>query len=365
MSAVAPKYTIRAYDSNATTFAPNNLIAEFRNAKNLGYADYLNDVPEMFVTINQDDPQLAAIAAHKNDTHIKIFRNSDNVWSGFLGEWDANERDVILYGYGHLGLFYFTHSAWNVAYTSAQVNTIVSDELTASKGQTNSLTNWITTGTIEAPVTTSGGATPISLPTYRLFWKRTLFTFRELAALSVGNTTNSIVFEVTPSGTFNFWKNLGQDRTNLMWEYGDSRVSGFTESHALIERRNYVSAAGSNPGSALLRTQQSGTTSVIGKRMEPIFFSWVRDQTELERVAKFRLAMLDRDVPDLELNFHPNSIIPAKATGAGFVLGDRARAKVVRGLTNIDGNYLIRGQQVYYVRGSERVNLLLDERSGS
>lgn len=343
------------------------MITEFSKAKNIGWADYLNDVPEAFFTLSQDDPQLARLAGYRDKTIIKVYRNTDLVWAGLMGEWDANERDVVIYAYGYLAYFYLLASGWNVEYTTSQIDTIVSDLFTyLTSTLTDSPMAWLTSGTIEAPVTTSGGATAISLPTYRLFWKRGLFLLREMAALAVGNTTNQIVFEVTPSGTFNFWKNLGQDRT-IRWEYGDRQVSGFSESAAPILKRTEVLAAGNNPNDALLRVDVDDATlrADIGRRMEPIFFSWVRDSEELEKVADFRGAMLKRDVSDLTLQFHPNALVPARATGAGFVLGDRVNVAIDRGITQIDDKYMIRGQQVYVIRESERVNLLIDERSGT
>jgi hypothetical protein len=358
------KYRVQVLDATGTGFGPNNLVAELERAKNVGWADYLNDVPEAFFTLSQDDPKVSRIRTYRNNAHVHIYRDDDLVWRGWLGEWDANERDVIFYAYGEVGKFYFTHTDWNVSYTNPQINTIINDELTYSKALTNSLTAYISTGTIQAPVTTSGGATPIVIPTYKMFWKRHLHLFRELAALSVGNTTNSVIFEVDINGAFNFWKNKGTD-TNRRFEYGDGRVSGFTESHAMMERRNQVNAAGMNPGDVLLRKTITGTTNLIGLRQEPIFFSWVRDQTELDFVTKFRGAMLDRDVPDITMQFHPGAYIPTPATSAPARLGDRIRAVIDRGITQVDGDYLVRGQQVFWVRGSERVNLMLEERPGT
>lgn len=360
-------YRIQAWDTSGTGFGPGVQIAEFSKAKNLGWADYLNDVPEAFFTLSQDDPQIQRLRTYRDKTIFKIYRDSDNVWSGPMGEWDANERDAVFYGYGYLSYFHKLASAWNVSYASAQINTIINDAWTyATSTLTNSPAAWLTLGTVQAPVTTSGGAVAIVLPTYKLFWKRILFLFHEMAALAVGNTTNQPVFEVTPSGTFNFWKNLGQDRA-ISWEYGDGRVSGFSESAVPILKRSEVLAAGNNPNDTLLRTDIDDAVlgAAIGRGQEPMFFSWVRDGTELDKVAQYRASMLKRDVSDLMLQFHPNSLVPFRATGAGFVLGDRANVKIDRGITNIDAKYMIRGQQVYVIRESERVNLLIDERSGT
>ena len=64
---------------------------------------------------------------------------------------------------------------------------MVSDQwIQAKTTLTNSNLAWVTTGTIQAPVTTSGGGTAIVLPSYKLFQKRILFVFREMSAIGIG-----------------------------------------------------------------------------------------------------------------------------------------------------------------------------------
>lgn len=365
--ALDPHYRVQVWDMTGANFGPGNLLAEFEKAKNVGWADYLLDVPEAFFTINQDDPKILKLRGYKDNAHVRIYRNNDLVWGGFLGEWDANATDTIFYAYGYVAALYLLVSGWNTAYTNAQVNTIVSDAWTLAKtGYTSSLLGWVTTGTIETPVTTSGGGVAIVLPTYRMFYKRLLFLMREMAAFSIGDTTNTVMFEITPSGTFNFWKNRGVD-ANVRFEYGDGRIAGFSDSTTPILRRNDILAVGINPGDALLKQEVADAADILakGRRMEPIFFSWVRDSTELDRVSKLRAAKAKRDVVDLSLRFFPNKVLPPGATGAPYKLSDRVTAKVNRGITNLDARYLVQGAQVFWVRNQERVRLMLNERSGS
>jgi len=97
---VAPQYTVRVYDMTGANFGPGNLIAQFRWAKNVGWGDYLLDVPEAFFTLNQDDPSIALLRAYKDNAHVRLYRDADLVWGGFLGEWDATETDAVFYCYG-------------------------------------------------------------------------------------------------------------------------------------------------------------------------------------------------------------------------------------------------------------------------
>lgn len=351
-----------------TDFAPGSLVVEFENAKNIGYADYISDVPEAFFTIDQDDPKIRLLRGHKGNAHTLIYRDNDLVWAGWLGEHEANERDAIFYAYGYMAGTFFLATDFNVVYTNVQLDVIASDVWDRAKTDlTNSRLKWITTGTIEAPVTTSGGATPIVLPTYKAFYRKILFVLRDLVAIGTGDTTNVVLTEITPSGTFNFWKNRGSD-VSLGWKYPNGPVLGFNEGYAPVIRRNELLAVGVNPNDVLLRYTASDASdfTVSGRLQEPVFFSFVRDSLELERVTKLRLARAKRTDFDLRLRFKSNTIVPPRSGGALFKIGDRAKIDIDRGVTGHNNVFqLIAGYQVLATRGSERVNVLLQERPGT
>lgn len=365
----APNYRVHVWDATGANFGPGKLIADFDKAKNVGWADYLLDVPEAFFTLNQDDAKILSLVGKEDVAHVRIYRDTQLVWAGLLGEHDANSSDAIFYAYGYLSILYMLQTDWNVVYTNAQINTIVSDQWTRAKTTlTSSLAGWMTTGTIEAPVTTSGGPTAIVLPTYKLFRKRILFVLRELAALGIGDTTNTVTFEITPGGVFNFWKNRGVDTTER-FEYGDGRVKDFSDKLSPISRRNDILAVGINPNQVTLQQEVADTTTAasianIGRRAEPVFFSWVRDSVEMDRVTRIRAARAKRTIVDLQLRFFANSIIPPGGSGATFKLADRVWAKVSRGITNVNALQMVQGVQVFWIRGAERVNLLLGDRPG-
>lgn len=361
----APKYRIQVWTMTGASFAKGTLVAEFQSAKNIGYADYLNDVGEAFFTLTQDDPKLADLRPYRYNAHVLVYRDDVLVWGGFLGEWEATERDVIVYAYSYIGLSHLIATGWNVAYSASQVNTIVSDTFALGLGA-GKLSGWITSGTIEAPVTASGGATPIVMPSYRMFYKRILQVYREMAAFSIGNTTNTVVFEVTPAGVFNFWKNRGVDRS-LTWAYGDRKVKGFAEGFVPLSRRNNLLAAGMNPSDSLMRSQITNAADVTakGQRDEPVFFSWVRDSTELARVAALRAAQSIRDDNDLTIQFYPNSVVPIQAQGGALRLSDRVLIDIRRGITQFNGLKMILGCQVLFVGGQERVSVRITDRPGT
>jgi hypothetical protein len=372
MSFPTPKYRVLVYAPLAdSTYGIGAQIAEFAHAKNIGYADTLNDVPDSFFTIDQDDPQLPQIAGYQGRGHVRILRDDVVVWAGWFGmEHDANERDVIFVNFGYLAGLYFLPSDWNVKYTAAEVGTIVSDGWTRAKTTiTNSPLNFVATGTIQSPVTTSGGSTSIVLPTYAMFYKRLLFMLREMAALSVSDTTNTVVFEITHSTpTFNFWKNRGVDHPDIVWAYGDAVVSGFSDYQMPVDRRTSILGVGSSPTSALLRyewTAPGADIAEFGARIEPIYLSWVRDQTELTRTTTQRGAIARKTSVDLTIKFAPNSVVPPGGTGAGFRMSDTVRVRVNRGTTQVDATRLITGFRVLVLGGNEYLRVVTRPALGS
>ncbi len=356
----APQYRVEVWSGLGSGFSPGVLVADFQNAKNVGWAAYLNDVPEAFFTVNQDDKKISLLRSYRKTAHVKIYRNADLVFAGPMGEWQANETDVIVYAYGYLAKAYSLLSPWNVLYSSSQVDTIISAEWAAIKALTSSPLSWVTTGTVEAPVTLSGGSTKIVLPAYRIFYKRFLQTCRELAAFSIGDTNNAVVFEITPSGTFNFWKNKGVDTTTI-WEWGDHAVAGFDDSNLPILRRNELLGVGHDANSGVLFADKlsSSDAAAVGLAQEPVFYAWVRDSVEMTRVTDHRAAAGLRDQQDLGIRLFANSVIPPGATGAAFNLADRVHVKIDRGLTSIDSMQMVTGVQTLFINHQERVRALV------
>ena len=374
-------YRAFLYDTSPASsggFGPSTLLAEFEKVKNVGWERHLNEVGTAFFTINQDDPKLSGLRSYKGKAHVRITRDNEVVFGGIWGGLSANGEDAILYAYGYEALLYSLPTDWNTRWQDAQIDTIVTDLWTRAKTTlTWSPLGFVTTGTIQAPVTTSGGATAIVLPLYRTYNKRILFCIRELVALGTSDLTNTVYFELLPATsptsttvTFNFWKNKSTDQTDVKWEYPNGLVRDFNDDQEPILARNDIVSVGSSPNDILLRQEvdHAGGTygyETIGRRMEPLYFAWVRDEDELTRVSALRLARALRPEPDLRLNMNANSVKPPGVTGAGYTLGDRVRVKVKRGITDIDQYMFLSGVQVLFLRGQEHVQPWLMDRSGS
>ena len=370
-----PKYRVQLWAATGTNFAVGTLLADFVNVKNIGFAEYLNDVGEAFFTINQDDPQLSGIRTQEGTAHVYILRNNEVVWRGLLSEHEADADDVIFYAYGYEGVMYKLATLWNATWKDAQIDTIVSALWVRAKTDlTYSQLGFVTTGTIQAPYTASSGTTPIVLPLYKVYYKRILFTLKELSAIAVSDTTNVTYFQIdyttTPTdkaATFNFWRNRSTDRS-IVWEYGVN-VKGFSESFAPLLARNDILAVGSGARNQLYRvqdTQATGTNGyeTVGRAQEPIYISWVRDESDLTRVTALRAARALRSDTDVSLYMTNGGTEPFRSSTSGYALGDRVTVRIDRGVTQIDRLMMVMGQQVFAIRGHEVVIPMVAEKGG-
>lgn len=362
--ATTPTYRVIVKKANASLYGPGTPLAEFENAKNLGHSEYINDVGEAFWTVTQGDPKLAAItdALLNTGLHALIYRGEDLVWAGTIGEVDETETDVVFYAYSYEANLFWLHTAWNAEWYGKQINTVVDDSWTRMIGLGNSGVAWMSKGTIQTPVTTSGGSTPILLPRYTANYKRYLFLMQEMAGVGIGDTTNRVVFEITPSGVFNFWANRGTTRTDRMWEYGGV-VAGYNRIRAPADRRNIILGVGSSPNDIVLRDTEDDTADrlINTRREEAVYYSWVRDSGEIDRVTKLRLKRALRTDNLLSLSFYPGKVTPARATGADYAISDMVPVKIDNHLTVVNEAKLVVGQRVIVNRGQEIVRVLLQD----
>lgn len=375
---MSAKYRIQLWSADIASSGGggfDTLVHEFENAKELGWAYYLNDVGEAFFTLNQSDPKIDGLRSYMPHGHVVYLRDDEVVWRGYLAEYEARSDDVVFYAYSYAGKLFTLQTGWNQTWTDTEVGDIASALWTRAKSDiTYSPLGFVTTGTIQDPVTTSGGSTAIVLPSYKAFYKRILFAFRELTAIATSDTSNVCYFELAHTSdptdhdiTFDLWKDRTTDRTAIRWEYG-AQIRDFVDRHAPILGRNDLFGVGSGAHNLLFRSRQQQSTGTygyetIGRHQEPIYLAWVRDEDDLERVTKLRAKKALRSDVDLILLAHGDAIEPIGTTNAGHALGDRVKVKIDRGVTQIDKYMFILGEQVRVSRGVEHVRPLLADRT--
>ncbi len=360
-----------------TFFGVGGLICEFVNPKNLGYAKYINDVPEAFFTLMQDDPRVN-IRAYEGVGHIRYLRDGKVVWRGFLGEHDANAQDVVFYCYGYEAALYWLLTDFGKLdkWRDENIETIVGQVWSEVAGYSDSQLPWVSTGTIESPYTTTAGTTKIKLPTYRPYYKRALFVFQELASLGTSDTAQIVKFEIAYTSdptdndaTFNFWRNHTTDQPATL-QYG-TNIEDFDDKFAPILLRNDIFGVGSGAHALnMLLTHEKHTTggtygsNAFGLKQEPLYFNWVRNQADLNSVTNHRAGRALVADLDLAITMRPNSINPSGAAVPAYDIGDRVHVSIDRGITQINKQMVVVGEQVLASRGHEVVRPILQDRSG-
>jgi len=362
-----PLYRVQVLGlADTTTFGIGALLVEFDRIKNLAYADYANSVPEAFFTLHQDDPKIAKLRDNGGRAHVRIWRGDDLVWCGWVSlERDANSDDAIFYCYGYAADLFWTLTGWKETFTSSTVGSIVSQAWSRARTLSFSRLGFVGTGTIEAPPTTAGGATPITLPRYEAYKKRYLYLMQEMAAIGASDTGNATLFEITHAlaPNFNFWKDRSTDLTNVRWEWGSGQVQSFREYVMPVYHRNVVFGVGQNARDATLRKEVSDgpDLGVYGRMEEPLFFSWVRDATELDRALKLRKAKALQHDHQITLSMFPGAEVPPGTAKSRWRIGDTVPIKIDRGVTYFDGRQQVSGYMVYVDDGQEYVRAVVQE----
>lgn len=359
----APIYKV-VVSEFTTNFEPGDVLVIFERMKNLGYSHYVNDVGEMFFTISQDDPKAALIADRIEERlPVQVYRGDDLVWGGWIGETDETQSDMVVYCYSWESGLFELHTDWGTEWEDKTIAEIVQDLWDRAQTLTDSRMAWMSDGTFQAPVTTSGGAIDYVQPLYRVYYKRLLFAIQELVAAGISDTTNRVVWEITGGGTFNLWKDRGQD-IDQRWEWGDPRILGYRRIRLPVDRRNVLLGVGTTPRDVALRTTQADAVdrAANGRAEESIYLQWVRGETELERVVKHRLKRAGRADQQLALTFAPGTLTPFRAAGQDYRLTDTVMTVINHGGSNLSQRKMILGQQVLLHKGQEIVRPILGDR---
>lgn len=350
-------------------FRPGDVIAFIDNPYFLAWTEYVNEVGEAFFSLSQDDPKavlLADLADLVNRrVHMQIYRNGTIVWGGWLGEIDETSNDVVFYGYSYLSGFYDLLTEWNQEWDGKEVTFIFRDLFDDARNKESSRVHWFSRGTTETLVTTSGGSTALELPKYRASFKRILTAWKELAAYAISDTTNHVIFEITPTGRFNLFKNRKSSVNNVKASFGHGYVRSFRRIRRPVHRRSVVYGVGSSPTDVNLQTTQESATLLaqMGRSEEPLYFSFVRDATELSRVTLLRKNRAIRVDAELFVSFYRDRIVPFRASSnPDYKLGDLIQVELDHGSASITEEKVVLGQQVVYHRKSENVRLLLGDR---
>lgn len=191
---------------------------------NLTWQQALNGAGQAAWSMVRFNPKLSSIDYMKD--HVKIIRrckHADRVmFAGKIVRADEGSRDIILYAWDYVAFLQRSRTGYKTLYPNKKIGTeIVSPEWTLAKNVGTSPFAFVATGTIENPVGMDG-ITEIQVnDQFGVVDFDRLFTFYALAEMSMANTDNTVVFEITRETphTFNFWKNRTTARTAYHFSY--------------------------------------------------------------------------------------------------------------------------------------------------
>lgn len=193
------------------------------DALNLVWQQALNYPAMAAIGMARFNDKLADIAYMQD--HIKIFREDSKglktVFSGKAVKPDETARDSLVYFWDYTAFLQRSRTGFRVLYPDKFIDEIVTAEWGLAKAADKSPFEFVTTGTIERPLGLDG-TTPIKVNSqFGVINFDRLFTFFALAELSMANTSNTVVFEITrePPHTFNFWKNRSTQRTSYHFTF--------------------------------------------------------------------------------------------------------------------------------------------------
>lgn len=351
---------------DTTDFAPGNTYLVIENATNIGWSEYLNEVSEAYFSMSQEDNKVASMTgAVDAGYHCLIYRDGVLVWAGWLGEADESLHDVVFTAYAYVSGFYHYVMPWDHEWTGEDAKVIITDAFDEAVAKTKSRVGWMTTGTVQDLWVESGGSTTLALPLYRAPYKRVLTVFREITAYAISDTTNRVKFQVRPSGVFDLFRNDTTRLTDIRWTLGDGMVRNYSRIRLPVDRRNQILGVGSSPKDTTMRSTitKTGDRDAHGLKEEAIYFSWVKNATLLDRVTRIRANRAVRVDTDLFLSFFKDTVIPARATGAMYQIGDEVEVNLSHGATALASDIkIIVGQQVIHAGGNEYVRVLLQDR---
>lgn len=202
---------------------------------NLVWQQALNYPGQAALSLARFNPKLAGLDYMKD--HIKIFRSDSRatnkvVFAGKVVKPAESVRDSIIYCWDYVAFLQRSRTGFRVLYPEKTIEEVVDAEWNLAKTVDKSPFEFVATGTTEAPLALDGTTVIKTNNQFGVIDFDRLYLFFALAELSMANTSNTVVFEITREEphTFNFWKNRSAAKTNFHFSYPGNLVDYALES---------------------------------------------------------------------------------------------------------------------------------------
>lgn len=192
---------------------------------NLVWQQGLNFPGQAAFSLTRWNPKIASIQWMID--HIKIYRETAAgtkvVFAGKIIKPSYTARDLLVTCWDYASFLQRSRTGFRILYPNKLIGSeVVGPEWALAVAADKSPFAFVATGTIQDPVGLDG-STPIKTNSeFGVMDFDRLFLFYSMAELSMANTDNTVVYEITRETphTFNFWKNRSTIRTNYSFSDG-------------------------------------------------------------------------------------------------------------------------------------------------
>lgn len=324
---------------------------EFNDAVDIAWEWYENEVGRCRFALAWNDPKLSETSLESDSfNEIRIFRDGVLVWQGFVAYILDGQNETTVYGLTFLETLKWYGVGYNVSYDNDRIGLdiigpIYDDILLRAN---DFLGERLTKGTINNP-TETGSVDPkrIDLTTYN----ESLYAFlKEMVAVSRSDSPSGAwkqdtVFEVTfdeNTPTFNFWKDVGVDQPDVVYEL-DSEIVGFDLHYDFRFIFNDITGYGIEDGPKILTSNQVDTTSRGDYYLREFYpyFGSVTSQDETDESVKNTLKVLKDPAQMISIELAAG-LVPFD----GYSMGDNINVRINRGRVDVDEFFRVIGMQV-------------------
>jgi hypothetical protein len=195
---------------------------------NVTWQQGLNFPGQAAFSMRRFDPRLSSFAYMAD--HIKLIREDSRatktVFAGKIVKPSKSARDALIYCWDYTAFLQRSRTGYRTLYPNATIKAVVDAEWALAQAVGTSPFAFVATGTTEAPLDLAGVTAITTNAQFGVLDFDRLYLFNSLAEISMANTDNTVVFEITRETphTFNFWKNRSTARTNYHFSYPGNLV---------------------------------------------------------------------------------------------------------------------------------------------
>lgn len=340
-----------------------NRYGEFENAKDISVTDMLpitGLLGELVFTIPKDDAKFSLLTGMKS---VLSFERNGTVIKKFVYDYFRETTDnYTIWGtsYESLLMRYLvapTNSATSTvrSFAAKKLGTEIAQILfSEAVAKTSSLLASFTVGTVQNPYTPSTVTEMTS--NFEFNYESTYDAILQVAL------TGGADFELTNSKVFNFYRNKGSDKANVVLHLrseGPANILGYQRDVDFRKMGNKIYAFGVGVGVNFLRSIKEDSTSQTAYGLLEKNLGMPKslvDQAALDKLVDDQIKLVKNPPETVEPKMLSNSLELLD----GWDLGDNVKIDIVDGETTIDKYMRVLGYNLAYSNsGAESVYVYL------